>query len=78
MGRRVEVIGTSRDDMNGKRGVATDFHPVLDAGGTVIVTAESQVSVLLDTGESFTFKVNFSRKSKSRERNVFGIMLALG
>jgi len=26
MDKRVEVHGTSRADMNGKRGVATDFH----------------------------------------------------
>ena len=26
MDKRVEIHGTSRADMNGKRGVATDFH----------------------------------------------------
>ena len=28
MDKRVEIHGTSRADMNGKRGVATDFHPM--------------------------------------------------
>ena len=28
MDKRVEIHGTSRADMNGKRGVATDFNPV--------------------------------------------------
>ena len=28
MDKRVEIHGTSRADMNGKRGVATDFHTV--------------------------------------------------
>ena len=28
MDKRVEIHGTSRADMNGKRGVAIDFHPV--------------------------------------------------
>ena len=26
MDKRVEIRGTSRQDMNGKRGLATDFH----------------------------------------------------
>ena len=28
MDKRVEIHGTSRTDMNGKRGVAIDFHPM--------------------------------------------------
>ena len=31
MDRRVEVHATSRQDLNGKRGLATDFHPEFDA-----------------------------------------------
>lgn len=33
MGQRVEVRGTTRDDMNGKLGVAIDYHPMRDNGG---------------------------------------------
>ena len=36
MDKRVEIHGTSRADMNGKRGVATDFHPVGGPRRTII------------------------------------------
>ena len=50
MDQRVEVYGTSRHDMNGKRGVATDFHPVKDAGGGVTLS-QCRYTVRLDSGE---------------------------
>ena len=52
MGKRVEVHGTGRTDMNGKRGVATDFHPV---GGTSDRTTW-RYTVKLDGGEAFKVK----------------------
>ena len=51
MDKRVEIHGTSRADMNGKRGVATDFHPMnLDDRTTWRYT------VKLDGGEAFKVK----------------------
>ena len=53
MDKRVEIHGTSRADMNGKRGVATDFHP--SAMPNVDLTA-SRYTVRLDSGEAFKLK----------------------
>ena len=50
MDKRVEIHGTSRADMNGKRGVATDFHPM---GGF----ATWRYTVKLDGGEAFKLKM---------------------
>ena len=51
MDKRVEIHGTSRADMNGKRGVATDFHVMnLDDDTTWRYT------VKLDGGEAFKLK----------------------
>ena len=52
MDKRVEIHGTSRADMNGKRGVATDFHPV---GGQHDRTKD-RYTVQLDSGEAFKLK----------------------
>ena len=52
MDKRVEIHGTSRADMNGKRGVATDFHPV---GGQNDRTKD-RYTVQLDSGEAFKVK----------------------
>ena len=52
MDKRVEIHGTSRADMNGKRGVATDFHPMV---GTRNCTKDRYV-VHLDSGEAFKLK----------------------
>ena len=52
MDKRVEIHGTSRADMNGKRGVATDFHPM---GGHVDRTKD-RYTVKLDGGEAFKLK----------------------
>ena len=49
MDKRVEINGTSRADMNGKRGVATDFHFNPDQG-------KARYTVQLDSGEAFKFK----------------------
>ena len=50
MDKRVEIHGTSRADMNGKRGVATDFHWYEGDVG------KWRYTVKLDGGEAFKFK----------------------
>ena len=52
MDKRVEIHGTSRADMNGKCGVATDFHL---AGGPEDRTKD-RYAVQLDSGEAFKLK----------------------
>ena len=52
MDKRVEIHGTSRADMNGKRGVATDFHP-MDAKDRTTW----RYTVKLDGGEAFKLKL---------------------
>ena len=51
MDKRVEIHGTSRADMNGKRGVATDFHCYVDGD-----SEKWRYTVKLDGGEAFKFK----------------------
>ena len=51
MDKRVEIYGTSRADMNGKRGVATDFHAIDRKDPTTW-----RYTVKLDGGEAFKFK----------------------
>ena len=59
MDKRVEIHGTSRADMNGKRGVATDFHPI---GATQVLSQDDpnflgwRYTVQLDSGGG-AFKV---------------------
>ena len=53
MDKRVEVHGSSHADMNGKRGVATDFHIV---GGPNGDRTTSRYTVKLDGGEAFKVK----------------------
>ena len=53
MGKRVEIHGASRADMNGKRGVATDFHPM---GGARSDRTNWRYTVKLDGGEAFKVK----------------------
>ena len=48
MDQRVEIHGTSRADMNGKCGVATDFHPM---GGPSGDRTTWRYTVKLDDGE---------------------------
>ena len=54
MDKRVEIHGTSRADMNGKRGVATDFHPM---GGPTGDRTTWRYTVKLDGGEAFKLKL---------------------
>ena len=49
MDKRVEIHGASRADMNGKRGVATDFH-------WYEVQDKWRYTVKLDGGEAFKLK----------------------
>ena len=49
MDKRVEIHGTSRADMNGKRGVAIDFHFHEDQ-------SKWRYTVQLDSGEAFKLK----------------------
>ena len=51
MDKRVEVHGTSRADMNGQRGVATDFHAADAEDRTTW-----RYTVKLDGGEAFKLK----------------------
>ena len=53
MDKRVEIHGTSRADMNGKRGVATDFHTM---GGPTGDRTTWRYTVKLDGGEAFKVK----------------------
>ena len=53
MDKRVELHGTTRADMNGKRGVATDFHPM---GGATGDRTTWRYTVKLDDGEAFKVK----------------------
>ena len=53
MDQRVEIHGTSRADMNGKRGVAIDFH--ID-GTHADLLSTMRYTVKLDSGESFKLK----------------------
>ena len=50
MDKRVEIHGTNRADMNGKRGVATDFHWYEGDVG------KWRYTVKLDGGEAFKVK----------------------
>ena len=49
MDKRVEIHGTSHADMNGKRGVATDFHWYRDQ-------SKMRYTVQLDGGEAVKVK----------------------
>ena len=50
MDKRVEIHGTSRADMNGKRGVATDFHWYEGD------KSKWRYTVQLESGEAFELK----------------------
>ena len=50
MDKRVQIRGTTRQDMNGKRGLATDFHP---AGGPNGDRTKWRYTVKLDISEAF-------------------------
>ena len=62
MDKRVEIHGTSRADMNGKRGVAVDFHKM---SPTEPLTWRYMVK--LDGGEAFKIKpASLRAKGKGR------------
>ena len=81
--KRVEIHGTSRSDMNGKRGVATDFH-AKDGGmsgaklvGGLFVGDDTtwRYTVMLDGGESFKVKLSNVRaegagKAKPKDKGM--------
>ena len=50
MDKRVEIHGTSRADMNGKYGIATDLHWHEDK-------SKARYTVHLDSGEAFKLKL---------------------
>ena len=50
MDKRVEIHGTSRADINGQRGVATDFHYYRED------ESKDRYTVQLDSGEAFKLK----------------------
>ena len=50
MDKRVEIHGTSRADINGQRGVATDFHCYRED------KSKWRYTVQLDSGEAFKLK----------------------
>ena len=54
MDERVEIHGTSCADMNCKRGVAVDFHPM---GGPQGDRSTWRYTVQLDSGEAFKLKL---------------------
>ena len=60
MDQRVEVHGTSRADVNGKHGVAADFHPM----GGPYEPSTWRYTVKLDSGESFKLKPSNLRASE--------------
>ena len=51
MDKRVEIHGTSRADINGQRGVATDFHSIPHD-----TPNDRRYTVQLDGGEAFKLK----------------------
>ena len=51
MDKRVEIHGTTRADINGKRGVATDFHSIPND-----TPNDRRYTVQLDSGEAFKLK----------------------
>ena len=58
MDKRVEIHGTSRADMNGKRGVATDFHFDPDK-------SKARYTVQLDSGGAFKLKLTNVRAERT-------------
>ena len=62
MDKRVEVHSTSRADVNGKRGVAIDFHRDTND------PAKDRYTVQLDSGEAFKLKpANVRAESKAKK-----------
>ena len=74
MDKRVEIHGTSRADMNGKRGVATDFHYDKDI-------SKWRYTVQLDSGEAPKAKLANVRAERARGRgrswNIRGAIISM-
>ena len=67
MDKRVEIHGTSRADINGKRGVAVDFHS-FPADRT-----KERYAVQLDGGEAFKVKpANVRAEGQGKEKKGRG------
>ena len=56
MNQRIETYGLTRHGMNGKCGLATDFHPAFDTDGRAS-RSQSRYTVLLDSGKAFKAKI---------------------
>ena len=67
MDKRVEIHGTSRGDMNGKRGVATDFHYYGHED-----KSKWRYTVQLDSGEGFKLKLANVRAEGTTGRGASG------
>ena len=68
MDKRVEIHGTSRADMNGQRGFATDFH-LMDAKDRTTW----RYTVKLDSGEAFKVKpANVRTEGKAKGKKGRG------
>ena len=61
MDKRVVIHGTSRADMNGKCGVATDFHPMDPKD-----PATWRYTVKLDSGEEYKLRPERLRAEEER------------
>ena len=70
MDKRVEIHGTSRADMNGKCGVATDFHPM----GELEDRTKDRYTVQLDGG-SESFKLKLANVRTENENALSGAEL---
>ena len=67
MDQRVEIINTSRRDLSGKTGVATDFDLVRDADGE-FDWKSARYTVVLDGGGVFKVRVTQLREERARTR----------
>ena len=65
MDKRVEIHGTRRADMNGKRGVATDFHWHQDE-------SKWRYTVQLDSGQAFKLKPANVRAERKKKKGQGG------
>ena len=63
MDQRVEVTGTSKQDVNGQCGLATDFHPLFHPDGGI--TLQSRYTVLLDSGQTYKLKLGNVRAERA-------------
>ena len=62
MNKRIEIYGTTRQDLNGKCGVAIDFHYSKDA-------TRCRYSIRLDSGEGFKARPSQIRAERVASRS---------